>query len=608
MNKKHLLASRAQRVLSTGIAALLFAGTALLTSTNPASAQDAGALVDALVRKGVLSNQEAEDVKADLSRDLSQTSAGKIKLSNSVTELKLYGDLRLRYEYGNRDAQVANTTSDNQVSRYRFRLRLNAEAKLGREWFAGFSLGTGQQSDSEEQTFENGFDDYSIFITKAYLGWQPNEWLTVVGGKQKNPFYTTDLMWDPDITPTGVTETIAFHKLPIFGGAGGPDGYSKSGKSSTSLEEKKSTSAFELTLVAGQFIFDENNEFSLDSDLSTDAWLFVEQLIATYKFNKDTSVTVAPGFYTYTAADLSGLTNAAGFTDVGDITAPIPVTQTTVTERDRVVYTYGGNGAITGATVTRRETTAVQVSEPTATANGISSVTRNVNTNERVVASTALTAAQATARAQQSGVLTDVGVGTAGRTIQTDGDNVSVVTTSATRTALPAVSGETRQLHILTAPGDITFKLGGVKAKIYWDAAYNLTGRERFEDIYQLFNSNTNQVHYSDRDGLAWLAGVQLGELKKKGDWQINANYREVGIASVDPNLNDSTWAQSRVNQRGFKLGLAYQIADPVVLSVTGYLSWNLNEDLEGGRATNAPNIADANATQVLQVDLAVKF
>jgi hypothetical protein len=107
---------------------------------------------------------------------------------------------------------------------------------------------------------------------------------------------------------------------------------------------------------------------------------------------------------------------------------------------------------------------------------------------------------------------------------------------------------------------------------------------------------------------VAWLAGVQFGELKKKGDWQINANYREVGIASVDPNLNDSTWALSRLNQRGFKLGLAYQIADPVVLSVTGYLSWNLNGDIAGGRATNAPAIADSNAVQVVQVDLAVKF
>lgn len=607
MNTKLTAARRSQRVLTTGIATLLLAGTAWLLPSQPASAQDAGALVEALVRKGVLSNQEAEDVKADLTRDLSQTSAGKIKLSNSVTELKLYGDLRLRYQYENREQQVPNTGDNFQQSRYRFRLRLNAEAKLGREWFAGFSLGTGQASDSEEQTFENGFDDYNIFITKAYVGWQPNDWLTIVAGKQKNPFYTTDMMWDPDITPTGVTETIALHNLPIFGGSGGPTGDSKEVKSV--VDAPKRVNPWEVTLVGGQFIFDDNGEFNLDSDANTDAWLFVEQLIATYKFDKDTSVTVAPAFYSYTAADLSGLTNAAAFTDAGDITTPTAQTQTTATTRDRVVITYGATGAITGGRVEQRQVTAVQVSDPTVTASGVTTTTRTTSSRDRLISSgPTLSAAQAKALAAQNGLATKVGPGAAGRSATRDGDAVNVVTTSSTQNTLPAVSGETRQMHILTAPGDISFKLGGIKSKLYWDVAYNLSGEDRFQDIYQLFNPTTNQFRYSDRDGLAWLAGVQFGELKKKGDWQINANYREVGIASVDPNLNDSTWALSRLNQRGVKLGLAYQIADPVVFSVTGYLSWNLNEDLVGGRATNAPNIADSNAVQVLQVDLAVKF
>ena len=611
MQKQNKSRGLPRRILGTSVAALLALG-ALVGNSSRALAQDAGALVDALVRKGVLTNQEAEDVRADLSRDLSQTSAGKIKLSNSVTELKLYGDLRLRYEYGNRDSQLDNGTNDNQVSRYRFRLRLNSEAKLGRDWFAGFSLGTGPQSDSEEQTFENGFDDYNIYITKAFVGWTPNDWLTVVAGKQKNPFYTTDLVWDPDITPTGVTETIALHKLPIFGGSGGPTGYAKDSKSVAEPEKKPAASPWELTLVAGQFIFDENNEFSLDNDLSTDAWLFVEQLIATCKFNKDTSVTVAPGFYTYTAADLTGLTNAAGVTDAGDITLAIPQTQTTVTERDRTVINYdAATGAITGGRVETRRITVVQTSQPAATVNGVSNVNRTTSTRDRVVARRALTAGEAQAIAAANGLASNVAPGTAaaGAANSTiDGDEVVVSTTAANQAALAAVSGETRQLHILTAPGDISFKLGGVKTKLYWDFAYNLGGRERFEDIYQLFNPGTNNFRYSERDGVAWLAGVQFGELKKKGDWQINANYREVGIASLDPNLNDSTWAQGRLNQRGFKLGLAYQIADPVVFSVTGYLSWNLNEDIIGGRATNAPNIADANAAQILQVDLAVKF
>src|SRR4051794_5152511 len=83
-----------------------FLGAASFLGLSEARAQDSGALIDALVRKGVLNNQEAEDIRADINKDLASTSAGKIKLSNSITELKLYGDLRLRYQYDNKDAQL----------------------------------------------------------------------------------------------------------------------------------------------------------------------------------------------------------------------------------------------------------------------------------------------------------------------------------------------------------------------------------------------------------------------------------------------------------------------------------------------------------------------
>ncbi len=76
------------------------------TSASVAVAQDNGASIEKLVQKGVLSSQEGEEVRAEMTRDFSSTSAGKIKLSNSVTELKIYGDLRLRYQYDNSDAQV----------------------------------------------------------------------------------------------------------------------------------------------------------------------------------------------------------------------------------------------------------------------------------------------------------------------------------------------------------------------------------------------------------------------------------------------------------------------------------------------------------------------
>ena len=80
-----------------------------------ARAQDAGALLDLLVRKKLITEQEAQSVRAELSKERGQNndsgkesitpvtasvnSGEKWKLSTPLTELELYGDVRLRYEY-----------------------------------------------------------------------------------------------------------------------------------------------------------------------------------------------------------------------------------------------------------------------------------------------------------------------------------------------------------------------------------------------------------------------------------------------------------------------------------------------------------------------------
>src|SRR5215470_7212616 len=61
--------------------------------------QDAGALLDLLVRKRLITDQEAEEVRTELVKESASTSAGKWKLSTPITELELYGDVRLRYNY-----------------------------------------------------------------------------------------------------------------------------------------------------------------------------------------------------------------------------------------------------------------------------------------------------------------------------------------------------------------------------------------------------------------------------------------------------------------------------------------------------------------------------
>ncbi|MDP9292380.1 MAG: putative porin, partial [Verrucomicrobiota bacterium] len=340
-------------------------------------------------------------------------------------------------------------------------------------------------------------NNYSIFISRAFLGWHSSDdFLTVVAGKQANPFYTTDLVWDPDINPQGLTETVKFHKLYFGGGSSGAAAdYSKDGKSyaateSTIHEERP----WELTLNMGEFIFDDNAEGSFDNDAATDAYLFVGQLVGSYKFGS-VKLTIAPGVLFFNAADLSGLINENPFTDV------------------------------TG------------------------------------------------------------------------------------------VSGETRKLVILTAPGDVSFKLGTIPAKFYWDFAYNTQGKGRADDIYALFGFNpttglAESLHKSE-DDFAFLVGAQIGQNKKAGDWSFTGNYRQTGIASVDPNLNDSDFALGELNTRGFKAGLGYNLTDFATINATYFYAWNLRDDLFGGLATGGTSnggIANGNVIQIFQLDMNIKF
>src|SRR5438132_12105597 len=114
-----------------------------------ARAQDAGALLDLLVRKKIITDQEAEEVRAELTKESAMTSAEKWKLSTPITELELYGDARFRYEIRNGE-NLSNDTL--QRNRERYRLRLGLRGILADDWFFGVRLETNTSSRSTNVT------------------------------------------------------------------------------------------------------------------------------------------------------------------------------------------------------------------------------------------------------------------------------------------------------------------------------------------------------------------------------------------------------------------------------------------------------------------------
>lgn len=270
---------------------------ALLTGAMLASsslvAQDSGPLLNLLVSKGIISDQEAEDLRAELVKDFAaNSSAGKLNLNSSLTELKLSGDVRLRHQIETQAPETATGTPlvSNERTRERFRFRFNGDAVLQKGWGAGFALETASAADSGNQTLQDANNDYSIYLARAYVSYQMSPSLSFVAGKIKNPFYTTDLVWDADINPQGVNENYRF-------AIGAKD-------------------SFEVRAM--QLIMDDRNETGFGPN-GRDAWMFAQQAVYTHYFGKDelgnqvNSLILAPGFMKSNASIIDGADNENPF-------------------------------------------------------------------------------------------------------------------------------------------------------------------------------------------------------------------------------------------------------------------------------------------------------
>src|SRR5438094_10663835 len=199
----------------------LFAAACLIFGGVAARAQDAGALLDLLVRKKIITDQEAEEVRSELTKQVAETSVGKWKLSVPITELELYGDARLRYEYrGGRTAGDVSQPHDSiERQRERYRLRIGLRGTLTDDWFFGIRLETSQNPRSTNVTFGDDTSTTSaggggpfakgsdgINVGQAYIGYKGFKDITLTGGKMPNPLITTWMTWDPDINPEGLAE------------------------------------------------------------------------------------------------------------------------------------------------------------------------------------------------------------------------------------------------------------------------------------------------------------------------------------------------------------------------------------------------------------------
>jgi Putative porin len=208
---------------------LALLGVLALGGGSVACAQDSGALIDALVKKGILNDQEAEDIRADLVRDFStQSSAGKLDLAPAITKFKLSGDARVRYQYDNEIPNAPGLANNRDQNRYRYRIRFGAVADLGSKWSAGLRMETASGATSTNADLGGGTDNFDktgdvIYFGQAYIDFKDNNVLGADSvdlrfGKLPHKFFNPGVngFWiDSDINFEGLAQELVFNDIAI---------------------------------------------------------------------------------------------------------------------------------------------------------------------------------------------------------------------------------------------------------------------------------------------------------------------------------------------------------------------------------------------------------
>jgi hypothetical protein len=110
----------------------------------------------------------------------------------------------------NGSVYVPSGNTAEKRERFRLRARLGMLAKISENWSGGIRLATGSSTDrvSTNQTLGQEWNKYTLTVDRAYLKYDPVEWLSVSGGRIPNPWFSTDLVWDEDLNFEGVAATF----------------------------------------------------------------------------------------------------------------------------------------------------------------------------------------------------------------------------------------------------------------------------------------------------------------------------------------------------------------------------------------------------------------
>jgi len=450
----------------------------------------------------------------------------KLKLSLPLTELEIFGDVRLRYEYraGQTDdtltppprptAGVAGRDDWIERERERYRVRFGLKGALADDWFFGLRLETSQNPRSTNVTFaddtsgnssatNNGpFSKVSdgISVGQAYIGYKGFKDTVLMAGRMPltSVLITTRMVWDDDINPEGASEQWK-HSFS-FGSSGGEagEGYSKDGKTVATAPKSEPFLKLDLFANFGQFEYDDT---SIEDPLGPRATTTVNGV--TQK-----------------------IPNTDAFLLAWQVGARLNFPDTIYAQIAPTLYNYTGNGDSFNAHF--------QGGDPFTT--------------------NALSLAQ-----NQTGI---------------------------------------NSLLVYDMPWEIGWKIQKLPMRVFGDFAVNFEADDRAL-------AAGHPGHGDQR--YAYQAGVGVGQLKKKHDWQVDAYYQQTDQYALDPNLVDSDLFNQTLNLRGPVVRVGYMLSDAVWVNATWGYAWRVDKGLGTGGVTDIA-INPIDQYQIFQLDLNLKF
>jgi hypothetical protein len=142
-----------------------------LIAVSPVLAQDSGPLIDLLIKKGIINDQDGEQLRADLTREASAAVVSTISGGKSTVGLSISG--RMQVQYAGLGTQIDGTAT-NPVSTEHFfmrRMYFGAKANLGNGWSSTLN-----------------YDFAGLTFDQAFITWRKDDTLSVDVGFRKVPF------------------------------------------------------------------------------------------------------------------------------------------------------------------------------------------------------------------------------------------------------------------------------------------------------------------------------------------------------------------------------------------------------------------------------------